>query len=410
MAPIRRTPEAPWPLNPNAQDLKGKERLLTEVAGALRANLARGFLEGEERLREIVEALNDVVLLSDEDSGRVYFVNAAYERVWGRPRADLYANPAALLDGVHAADRERVSGLLAGRSRRDFDVEFRMTRPTGEERWLWTRGFVIPGAAGHGNRAASITTDVTERKQIADSHERLIRGFTHDVKNPLGAADGYLSLLETGVLGPLSEVQTQSIRRARRSLHNALTLLSGLLEIERAEAGRLDIERGDVDLGAAVVETVEEFHAAAATKGLGTTCSVPEGGEALVVRSDGARIRQILANLVSNAVKYTQMNGRVSIRARVAQPAEAPGAGAWVEVTVADNGPGIPLRKQSLVFREFTRFDPGAAAGSGIGLAISRRLARALGGDITFTSTPGSGSAFTLWLPFDAVVVPAIAR
>ena len=70
-------------------------------------------------------------------------------------------------------------------------------------------------------------------------------------------------------------------------------------------------------------------------------------------------------------------------------------------VAVADNGPGIPLEKQGLVFREFTRFDPKAAAGSGIGLAISRRLARALGGEITFTSTPNVGSTFTLWLAFE---------
>ena len=132
-----------------------------------------------------------------------------------------------------------------------------------------------------------------------------------------------------------------------------------------------------------------------------------ESRVSLVIESDAARVRQILANLVSNAVKYTQPTGRIFVAARVALAGEMSWRGRWVAVTVTDNGPGIQWEKQALVFREFARFDPGAAAGSGIGLAISRRLARALGGDITFTSAPGVGSTFTLWLPFDSPRTPA---
>ena len=105
-------------------------------------------------------------------------------------------------------------------------------------------------------------------------------------------------------------------------------------------------------------------------------------------------------------MKYTNATGHVIVAARVALAGEAPRRGRWLAVTVNDNGPGIPFEKQAMVFREFARFDPGAAAGSGIGLAISRRLARALGGDITFTSTPGVGSEFTLWLPLDPTRAP----
>ena len=272
---IRRAPDTPSPLNPTVQvapssaglalgsddsarsSIGTQEQLLAEVAGALRANLARGFLEGEERIRQIAEALNDVVLLSDESSGQVFFVNAAYEQIWGRPRADLYANPLALLEGVHPDDRDRVRDTLIGPRRQDFDLEFRVVRSAGEKRWMWTRGFLVRGADGETNRIASITADVTERKQIAESHERLIRGFTHDVKNPLGAADGYLSLLEMGVFGEMSEAQATSIAHARRSIDTALHLVSGLLEIERAEAGQLSIEREQVDLGAVVVEIAD---------------------------------------------------------------------------------------------------------------------------------------------------------
>ncbi|MGE5727902.1 MAG: sensor histidine kinase [Gemmatimonas sp.] len=376
--------------------------MLTEVAGALRANLARGFLEGEERIRQIAEALSDVVLLSDAASGQVLFVNAAYEHIWGRQRVDLYENPLALLEGVHPDDRDRVRDTFIRQRRQNFDIEFRVVRPAGDERWMWTRGFLVRGVDGKTNRIASITADVTEHKQIAESHEQLIRGFTHDIKNPLGAADGYLSLLEVGVFGQMSKGQAESIARARRSIDTALQLVSGLLEIERADARQLSIEREEVNLGAVVSEMFAEFHAAAAAKFLDLTVTQDEESHvSLVIEADAARVRQIVANLVSNAVKYTQRGGQILGTARVVLAGETPWWGRWAAITVTDNGPGIAFEKQAMVFREFARFDPGAAAGSGIGLAISRRLARALGGDITFTSTPGVGSAFTLWLPLD---------
>ena len=218
------------------------------------------------------------------------------------------------------------------------------------------------------------------------------------------AADGYLALLEVGVYGQMSEAQAESIARARRSIDTALHLVSGLLEIERAEAGQLSIEREPVDLGAVVVEMAAEFLAVASARSLELAVSVHQDEESrvtLVVESDGARVRQILANLVSNAVKYTQPTGQITVAARAALAGETPRRGRWAAVTVTDTGPGIPFERQAMVFREFARFDPGAATGSGIGLAISRRLARALGGDITFTSAPGVGSTFTLWLPLD---------
>jgi len=356
--------------------------------------------EQEQLLRSVADALSDVVLLTDESAGEVFFVNASYEQVWGRARAELYANPLALIDGVHPDDRGRVHSALRAHSNEGHDIEFRVLRPAGDERAVRARSFSVRGAGGM-HRVAYIIEDITERKQIARSHEQLIRGFTHDVKNPLSATDGYLALLELGVYGPLSEPQLQSIGHARRSIRSALSLVAGLLEIERAEAGKLDLERERVDLGAIVLDVVEEFGAAADAKHLGLTPVVPAEDDAIVVESDAARVRQILANLVSNAVKYTQPDGWISVTAYIELAGETPWPGRWAAVAVADNGPGIPPEKQSLVFREFTRFDPSAVSGSGIGLAISRRLARALGGELTFTSAPGVGSTFIVWLPLD---------
>ncbi len=375
-----------------------------QIVSALRANLERGFFESEERFQQITEALHDVVALSDEQYTRLYFVNAAYEQIWGRPRQDLYANPLAFLDGVHVDDRERVRAAIVGASGAEYDVEFRVVRPDGELRWVWSRGFPVRDESGAIFRVASITEDITDRRRVVESHERLIRGFTHDVKNPLGAADGYMSLLEIGVFGELTATQLESVGNARRSIHTALDLVGQLLDIERAEAGQVQFERERVDIGAVTGDIVEEFRATADAKRLSLALLIPERGEndTLVVESDRARLRQILANLISNAVKYTQPNGSIVVTARVATDGEAPRDGRWVAIGVADNGPGIPLEKQNLIFREFTRFNPRAAEGSGIGLAISQRLAHMLGATITFKSVVGEGSTFTLWLPSDS--------
>ena len=378
-----------------------RRRLQEEIPGAARANVERGSLESEERFRQIVEGLNDVVCLTNAGGTQVLYVNAAYDRIWGRPRETLYANPLAYLEGVHPDDRQRVRDAMAAQPRGNHSIEFRVVRPSGEVRWVWSRGYPVLDAEGKIYRVGSVVEDITENRQIIESHQRLIRGFTHDIKNPLGAADGHLALLEMGIHGEVPERQAESLRRARGAIRAALDLIAQLLKIERAQSGQVEIHRERFDLAALTSYTVEEFRAAAAAKRLELEMQPVGPVDSLMIETDPALVRQILANLISNAVKYTQSGGHISVRARVASEAEARWRGRSLAVDVADNGPGIPLAKQSMLFREFARFDPGAAEGTGIGLAISQRLAVVVGASITFTSTPGVGSTFTLWLPDD---------
>ena len=377
----------------------GDRAALRDIARALNANIARGYLESEEQLRQITEAMDEVVALSDEATGQLLFVNLAYELIWGRSREELYARPMVFLQGVHPDDRERVREAFATPQTSEFSLEYRVVTPAGELRWVSTRGFPVRDAAGTIYRRVSITEDISERKRIAASHQRLLRGFTHDVKNPLGAAQGYLSLLEEAVFGELTPQQIEAIRHARRSIHAALDLVAQLLEIERAEAGELSIDRSLVDIAIVTWNIVEDFRGAANAKGLKLDLLPARAEDTLAVETDRARVHQILANLVSNAVKYTQPGGCITVRAHVADDAEAPRPGRWIAVSVADNGPGIPIDKQKALFREFTRFSPNAAEGSGVGLAISQQMATALGGTITVTSAPGEGSTFILWVP-----------
>jgi signal transduction histidine kinase len=317
------------------------------------------------------------------------------------PRQTLYVNAAAFLESVHPEDRERVRVGFTAQPWGSHDIEFRVVRPTGDIRWVWSRGYPVFDADGTLYRVGTITEDITERRQIIESHERLVRGFTHDIKNPLGAVDGFLSLLQMGVYGEQTAPQLDTLTRARSGIRTALTLITQLLDIERAQSGQLAIHRALTEVDAIAREIVHGFRAAAEAKRLALTMPPTGTDESLVIESDPGLVRQILANLVSNAVKYTQPDGHVSVRIRREHGSGAPRAGRWIAVEVSDDGPGIPLEKQAMLFREFARFDPNAAEGSGIGLAISQRLASLLGAVITFMSTPGVGSTFVLWLPVD---------
>jgi len=235
-----------------------------------------------------------------------------------------------------------------------------------------------------------------ELLRLTESRSRLMRGFGHDVKNPLGAADGYLQLLEEGVAGELDEKVREGVSRARRSIRTALELIEDLLALARWEASSVEVEPSPTDVREAVRTIVEEYRAQAEAKGLDLRTELPD--ELPLIECDAARIRQVLSNLLSNALKYTE-RGSITVRVEEREGGAAPAPGKWVAVDVVDTGPGIPEEKQRLLFREFTRLEPGRRRGAGVGLAMSRRIARALGGDVTLDSTPGKGSTFTLWLP-----------
>ncbi|MFW6040092.1 MAG: sensor histidine kinase, partial [Gemmatimonadota bacterium] len=232
-----------------------------------------------------------------------------------------------------------------------------------------------------------------------ESRALLIRGFSHDLKNPLSAADGYLELLaETGD-AIFSDAQRHYIRRARRSIDAAHRLADNLVTLARVEAGQLPIERTPTDLCQVARDAAEDYRGDADMAGLRLDIELPPVCPRIA--SDPARITQILSNLLSNAIRYTPSGGAITVRVAVREDARAPGPGRWVCVDVSDTGPGIPREQHETIFREFARaVEPGLApGGAGLGLAIGRRLARLLGGELDLESAPGRGSTFTLWLP-----------
>jgi signal transduction histidine kinase len=234
-------------------------------------------------------------------------------------------------------------------------------------------------------------------ERVTESRNRLVRGFSHDLKNPIGAADGYVALLAEHMSEGLTEQQLDFLARVRRQLRSAIELIEDLGELHMAEAGQLPLHLTAVELIDLVSEVADSYRPLSELKGLTLNVEYPE--QVPVISTDAGRARQIVGNLLSNAVKYTS-EGRIDVCIGVVAGERAGADPQWITIEVADTGPGIPEDKVHLIFQEFSRVSPQSARGSGLGLAISQRIAEALGGHVAVESREGVGSVFTLWLPY----------
>lgn len=267
---------------------------------------------------------------------------------------------------------------------------------TGVLIWFGRRLRALADEARRQRREAESALQAT--REAFEARDRVIRGVTHDVKNPLGAADGYAELLQLGLRGPLTESQAATVASIRTGLRSALAIIDDLLDLARAERGQLPFTSVEVALND-VVERVAEAHRAA-IEGAGNRLEVSLPSAPLLARTDPLRVEQVLGNLLSNAAKYGGSGGVVHVElAWEAGPARGSDSAA---IVVRDSGPGIPADQLEDIFTEFHRVDPRDARGHGVGLAIARHVARQLGGDLTVESDPGDGAAFTLRLPLHA--------
>ena len=238
-----------------------------------------------------------------------------------------------------------------------------------------------------------------ELAHVMASKEQLLHGLAHDVKNPLGAIQGYAYLLETGAKGALTSAQKAAVGRIEKSVEDAVAIIDSLLRLAKLESTELEVERKEVQVDELVHNVVDQHRGAFEAKGI--DLQMDERASAPAVWTDPDRVAEVLSNLLSNARKYTPSGGSVNVRVH---PAVRPGNGAnsGIAIDVQDSGPGIARDQQDFVFTEFARLRPEAdAPGAGIGLTISKKLANLLGGDISLDSDVGRGSVFTLWLPAD---------
>jgi signal transduction histidine kinase len=225
------------------------------------------------------------------------------------------------------------------------------------------------------------------------SKSRFLGNMSHELRTPLNAIGGFVETLALGVSGPVNDKQQRALTRVKANQQHLLVLVTEILNFVRVESGHMKYRSTAVSMTKALADVAEMLGAAIVDRGL--RLAGPHGDATAVAWADPDRVRQILVNLMMNAVKYTPANGGIiSLSCAV--------DGDRVLARVSDTGPGIPAEKQESIFEPFVQLPAGLAdrrGGVGLGLAISRDLARAMGGDLSLESTVGIGSQFTLALP-----------
>ncbi|HEX6537407.1 MAG TPA: ATP-binding protein [Gemmatimonadaceae bacterium] len=345
--------------------------------------------------------------------------NAFYQRlapgsdVIGRRVVDVMPDAAAqgfigLLDEVRATGVPYVGRGVPFQHDRDGDGRVETSYFN-----LLLHPLVEPGGATSGVIAVAfdVTDEVLARRDAeAARHEaeearataeaanhaksQFLTVMSHELRTPLNAIAGHAQLLAMGLHGPVTPAQLDALERIARSQRHLLRLINDVLNLARIETGRVEYAVEDIPLDEVVAELAPMIEPQLVAKGLRYEIRLPEAP--LVVRADREKVAQVLLNLLSNAVKFTPRGGRITVDATTR--ASVPDV---VFVRVSDTGLGIPREKLQAIFEPFVQVNTGptrATDGAGLGLAISRDLARGMGGDLRARSVEGRGSTFTLSL------------
>lgn len=229
---------------------------------------------------------------------------------------------------------------------------------------------------------------------MAEAKERFFAALSHELRTPLHSVIGYQSLLLDAVVGELPEKAREFLESAHRATQSLLILIDDFLDLTRLDANKLELHPRPFDLRAVIAEAVETVRPLAERNGLELRTELR--GQLENVVSDPDRVRQIIVNLLSNGVKFTD-GGHVTVETETRVEASAP---RWIVLRVRDSGPGIPYDDRERIFQEFEQIAaPTRSGGAGLGLPISRRLARLLGGDLWLEATDLPGASFILRLP-----------
>src|SRR5258706_4024121 len=375
------------------QDISERKRL----EGELR--------ESEHRWRSLTEALPQLVWTATPDGACDYFSTQWTDHTGVPERALLGWS---WLETLHPDDREatRQAWTTAVQGPGAYDVEYRVRRLDGAYRWFKTRGLPIRGSEGSIFKWFGTCTDITDAK-IAEEELRLAKeaaesanrakdeflaNVSHEIRTPMNAILG----LTTLVLGTrLNDGQRHSLTTVKSAANNLLGIINDLLDFSKIEAGKLELEAADFSLRATLGDTLRALAIRAHQKGLELASNVqPDVPDALI--GDAGRLRQVLLNLVGNAIKFTE-KGEVVVQVNAAPDAPSVNGDVHLLFTVRDTGIGIPREKQATIFRAFEQEDSSTTrkyGGTGLGLTIAAQLAALMGGKITVESEPGRGSLF----------------
>jgi len=318
-------------------------------------------------------------------------------RVFGLSPEEDVNNFARFQELIYPEDRDMVMQAVgvALRGGPRYEVEYRVVWPSGEVRFVYSQG-VILDEAGQPRRMFGTVQDVTERKLVDEvkraskAKSEFLSRMSHELRTPLNAILGFGQLLERQ---KPTEVQRKRVGYILSAGKHLLDLINEVLDISRIEAGRMQLSLEPVCVADALEETLDLMRPLATERSIQLSASA-DIDAGVHVLADRQRFKQVLVNLLNNAVKYTPFFGGVAVSYHV------PG-NEKVRVLVSDTGPGIPAEKLARLFTPFERLgaEQSAIEGTGLGLALSQRLMDAMGGSIGVESAVGKGSTFWIELP-----------
>jgi PAS domain S-box-containing protein len=391
------------------------EALVLERTSALNVALRNlqasneALAEQKQRLEVFMQGVPVGCFLVDAETGRILFVSQAYENMFGRPRAGLLVDSNDWAKAVHPDDVARMMQPAAmGAPGSATSLEFRVTR-RGEVRWIRASWTPIVNPAGRETHRAGIFEDITEARRVNQLKEdgrakdaalaleqrnaafkaQFLNMAAHDLATPVTPLVLQIASMRIKAKAAKDQATLDALAMMDRNLARLGGLIQDVLDVGRIEAGRVKLRNASLDL-ASVVRGELDIMKAMADDGKVTLASELAP---VTLTADEARISQIVLNVINNAVKYTPPGGQVRVRL-----ASSDGV---ARLEVEDSGRGISAEDLGRLFQPFTRVgDTTKVTGTGLGLYISRGLARMMGGDLVAASPgEGKGSTFTLTLP-----------